>query len=442
MKSKDNKQFLAAAWAFFMLPAVAAYSGLSPFLHGRGADEHLDGDRLSSEMIKDLKAETAPQSPEAPAATEIPIVVKSGDTLSRLLARQDLPNEQSKKIIDAFKVGGVSAADLSSGETLTLIRDSAGAFQGIRKKLSEGREFVLAVDGDNFKSEIKSQKILETERTVYGVIETCFADAAQRNSVPYSVVDDLVDVLGSRIEFRRDLQPGDTFSLRYVGRRTESGEDLAPGRLISASIVNDGKFIAAVASKDSSGKQTFFDESGAIYGNYFLRYPLQFSRISSVFSTARFHPLLGIKRPHNGVDFAAPTGTPVRAVADGRVEQAGYAGDSGIVVRIQHDSKYETAYLHLSKIANDLRVGSRVSRGEVIGAVGATGLATGPHLHFSLYEHGKYIDPLRAKLPSLNPAGAKIPQVVLAAELEKLRSGISQASTLARNIQSSRRSRA
>lgn len=441
MNHKNNKQFLAAAWAFFMLPAVAVYSGVSPVINWHAAEERLESARLSSEVINNLKAEAASEPAPAPEVTEVAIVVKAGDTLSRILSSQDLSNEETQRIIDTFKSSGVPASDLSRGETITLIKDGTGDLKEFRKKLSEGREFLIAVDGAELKSEIKTQKIIETEKTAYGVIETSFADAAQKNSVPYSVIDDLVDVLGARLEFRKDLQPGDTFSLRYIDRKTESGESLAPGKLLSASIVNEGKFIAAIASPDSSGKPTFFDETGAIYGNYFLRYPLQFSRISSVFSSARFHPVLGIKRPHNGVDFAAPTGTPVRAVADGRVEQAGYSGGSGIVVRIQHDSKYETAYLHLSKIVQNLRVGSRVSRGEIIGAVGATGLATGPHLHFSLYEHGKYVDPLKAKLPSLNPSGAKIPKVVLAAEIEKLKSGIEQASALAQNM-SPKRSRA
>jgi len=167
------------------------------------------------------------------------------------------------------------------------------------------------------------------------------------------------------------------------------------------------------------GPFNYYDESGKIPGNFFLRYPLQFSRISSVFTTARFHPLLNKTRPHNGVDFAAPTGTPVRTIGDGIVIKAGYSATTGNMVRIQHCDRYTTEYMHLSKIASNLQLGSKVSRGEVIGAVGMTGLATGPHLHFGLFDNGKYVDPLQKSLP-IAPAIQTAPPAILAA-LHELR---------------------
>ncbi|RMF22475.1 MAG: hypothetical protein D6760_07400 [Deltaproteobacteria bacterium] len=143
----------------------------------------------------------------------------------------------------------------------------------------------------------------------------------------------------------------------------------------------------------------YYDREGHALGRAFLRYPVAYSRISSKFSRARLHPVLKRPRPHYGVDFAAPAGTPVHAIAAGTVTVAGWHGASGRMVKIRHDDVYESAYAHLSRIAPGVRTGTPVAKGQVIGYVGSTGLATGPHLHLALYKHGKYVDPLTVALP-------------------------------------------
>jgi murein DD-endopeptidase MepM/ murein hydrolase activator NlpD len=143
----------------------------------------------------------------------------------------------------------------------------------------------------------------------------------------------------------------------------------------------------------------YYDRLGRGIGRGFLRFPVAFTRVTSDFNTARFHPILKRTVPHYGVDFAAPVGTPVEAVADGRVLKAGWFGGNGRFVKIQHDDVYETSYSHLSRISEAVREGGLVKKGQVIGYVGSTGLATGPHLHFALYRDGKYVDPMKANLP-------------------------------------------
>jgi murein DD-endopeptidase MepM/ murein hydrolase activator NlpD len=151
----------------------------------------------------------------------------------------------------------------------------------------------------------------------------------------------------------------------------------------------------------ADGKARYFDAKGKLLGDTFLRYPVKFSRVSSSFSDARLHPVLKRRIPHNGVDFAAPVGTPVRASADGTVTFVGRKGPSGIMIKVKHNARYRTAYLHLSRIAKGIKRGTRVSRGQVIGAVGATGRVTGPHLHYSFYDRGKYVDPMKIELPTI-----------------------------------------
>jgi murein DD-endopeptidase MepM/ murein hydrolase activator NlpD len=239
--------------------------------------------------------------------------------------------------------------------------------------------------------------------------------------MPFAVVNDLVDLFSGRVEFRKHLHVGDGFSVIYTSRLAADGSELEPGPIRAASLQIDGKLYVAVRHAALDGSVRYFDEKGDPLGNYFLRYPLQFTRISSAFSTARFHPLLRLNRPHNGVDFAAPIGTAVRSVADGVVVAAGYFGEAGNMVKIQHGDRYSTAYLHLSRISTGIRTGTRVSRGQLIGAVGQSGLATGPHLHFSLYDRGQYVNPLAIELPRMPTATDIIPAAYLEATLRELK---------------------
>ncbi len=296
-----------------------------------------------------------------------------------------------------------------------------GDIQQVTRKLSNGDKLTIEGDSKNgYKAVVNEARFSEVRKTVHGVITTSFVSAALKAGVPYSAIDEVVDLLGNRVEFRKDLQPGDSFSITYTQRRcAETGTEQGFQSIISSSLYNSGNLYAAVRHVGADGKARYYDESGNLVGNYFMRYPLQYSRISSAFNEARFHPVLQRIRPHYGVDFAAPIGTPVRAVGDGVVKIAGFRGGSGRMIQIDHGERYTTAYLHLSKIS--VIPGSRVQRGQVIGAVGMTGLATGPHLHFSLYDRGKYIDPLSAPLPMIAPQGEKIPSQILAAELESIR---------------------
>jgi murein DD-endopeptidase MepM/ murein hydrolase activator NlpD len=196
---------------------------------------------------------------------------------------------------------------------------------------------------------------------------------------------------------------------------------LRPGIITSASLKTNGNLLVAVRHTNEKGESHYYDELGNPIGNYFLRYPLSFSRISSTFSYSRFHPVLKRARPHNGVDFAAPVGTPVRAVGDGIIEISGMRGAAGNMVKISHGNRWSTAYLHLHRISKDVRPGTRVSRGQVIGTVGSTGLSTGPHLHFSLYDRGRYVDPLKTNLPSMSEGIKPLAKEYLLAALEDVR---------------------
>jgi murein DD-endopeptidase MepM/ murein hydrolase activator NlpD len=213
--------------------------------------------------------------------------------------------------------------------------------------------------------------------------------------VPGRIVDDLAD-MDWDLDFS-DLQPGDTFKVIFEEFQRD-GKPIERGRIVAAAIATKGKTFTLFPLPEEKGQSS--DPSSS--SRSFLRYPLQFTRISSVFTSARFHPILERVRPHKGVDFAAPRGTPVRAVASGKVTFAGRQSGYGNIVCIDHPGPYDTAYAHLERIEKELDQGDRVERGQIIGYVGSTGLATGPHLHFELHKDGEYINPLVAKLPMID----------------------------------------
>lgn len=357
--------------------------------------------------------------PSAPEMVEYR--VSSGETLTRIWMKQGGTYSGALSAARALKSVGVSLNSIRAGEVIKLSHNGDGDITGLHKKIGEGK--VLKLSGssaDGYRARLLEAQIVETKRSVGAIVRTSISAAAELNNIPYSVIDELVDLFGTRIVFSRDLQPGDSFTVIYNERQTTDGEDLSPGSIQAASIVNGGKMLAAVRHTGEDGRGHYYDETGDPLGNYFLRYPVRFSRISSLFSKNRFHPVLKRRRPHNGVDFAAPSGTPVRSVADGVIEIAGYRGGSGRMIKIRHGSRYQTAYLHLSRISSGIRSGVRVTRGQVIGKVGMTGLASGPHLHYSLYDRGRYVDPLKTKLPKMPDDQKPIPAEVLNAMLKVL----------------------
>jgi murein DD-endopeptidase MepM/ murein hydrolase activator NlpD len=324
--------------------------------------------------------------------------VCAGETLISLW--QELGGERKGGLaaLKAFSDAKIDTRGLKAGEKISVTR-KAGEIVEFKRVLGDGATLILVGNSESgYAPRIEQGRVVQKERKATGVIMSSLVDTAQGLSLPYALVDDFVDLFSNRVEFRKDLQPGDTFSVIFDERLAEDGSALTPGAIKAASLQLGGKLFAVVRDVAPDGTVRYFDEKGEMPGKYFLRYPVKFTRISSVFSTARFHPVLNVSRPHNGVDFSAPTGTAVRTVGDGTVTFSGFKSSTGNMVRIAHGNRYVTEYMHLSKIESGIKVGERVARGELIGAVGETGLATGPHLHFGMFDSGKYVDPLKSNL--------------------------------------------
>src|SRR5664280_2822129 len=246
-----------------------------------------------------------------------------------------------------------------------------------------------------FRKEIKSEIKYSS-----GTIETSLYNAMINGGLHQSLVNELSEVFAWTVDFF-GLQKGDNFKVIYEEFFID-GKSLGVGRIYGAQFTWSDKTITAIPFIQD-GKESFFDISGNSLRKAFLKAPLQFSRISSHFSSARMHPILRIIRPHYGVDYAAPVGTPVHAIGDGRITSASDEGGAGKMVRIQHNSVYATGYLHLSRFGDGVAPGKLVKQGDIIGYVGTSGLSTGPHLDFRFYKNGSPVDPLKVDAPPVEP---------------------------------------
>ncbi len=247
----------------------------------------------------------------------------------------------------------------------------------------------------------KREKPYDVElKTAGGVVESSLSEDGSRVGLNQTLLSQLADIFSWEIDFHKDIQKGDSFKLLYEERSRKGKESKASFRILAAELINEGQRFFAIYFEKERGKGSYYDLDGRSLARAFLRFPLEFSSISSQFSHSRFHPILKVDRPHNGVDFTAKRGTPVRAVGDGKVLHAGWIkGGYGRMIDIQHDTIYASRYAHLQGLAPGIRRGVNVQKGQIIGYVGSTGRSTGAHLHFEIYRDQEYVDPLTFEFP-------------------------------------------
>jgi murein DD-endopeptidase MepM/ murein hydrolase activator NlpD len=230
--------------------------------------------------------------------------------------------------------------------------------------------------------------------------------ASQRVGLPDNLTMRLAQIFQWDIDFVLDIRPGDQFFVLYEELYLD-GEFIGTGRILAADFINQRNTYSAIAFKDSLGNTDFYTPKGISMRKAFLRAPVEFSRISSSFNLRRRHPLYKTIRPHRGIDYAAPTGTPILAAGDGKITTASRSNSNGRYIVIQHGEQFVTKYLHLSKFAKNIKSGKRVRQGQIIGYVGSTGWATGPHLHYEFLVNGTHKNPRTVELPKAEPVPAK-----------------------------------
>lgn len=263
----------------------------------------------------------------------------------------------------------------------------------------------------------KEKEIISEQKTAYGIISTSLWHTINEKNLNPVLVNELSEIFAWSIDFF-GLQKGDSFKVIYEEKYIDS-VSIGIGKIYAAYFNHMGEDFFAIPFIQND-RESFYDIEGNSLKKAFLKAPLRFSRISSRFSNSRLHPILKIRRPHHGVDYAAPVGTPVHAIGDGKIIKTGYYGDAGRMVKIRHNSVYTTAYLHLSRYGKGIKQGKYVMQGDIIGYVGSSGLSTGPHLDFRFYKQGHSVDPLKVKAPPVEPVSEENRE-----DYEKIKSVIS-----------------
>lgn len=321
--------------------------------------------------------------------------VPSGRTLGALLAAFELHEADRQALVSAIQ-RVFDVRRLRVGQPFKLDRLFDGRVRSFEYEIDGDRR--VRVEADPAAGYAATVEPIAKEITIDAVEGSIskqapsLTQALDRVGERIDLALQMADIFSGEIDFSSELQPGDGFRL-VVERQTREGVFVGYGAILAAEFVASGRPLRAFRYTTAGAKPAYYDEQGRSLKRFFLKSPLKFEpRITSRFSTSRRHPILGYNRAHNGVDYSAPTGAPVVSVAPGTVTLAGWTGGGGRTVRVRHNNGYESEYLHLSSI--EVRAGSRVSQGELVGKVGATGLATGPHLHYGLRRHGAYVNPV------------------------------------------------
>ena len=324
------------------------------------------------------------------------ITIRKGDTLSDILNRAGHDSSDIHRLIQSNPDARVFR-QMYPGQKLRLRAGANGPLQELVYETDPGEAFHLVRREDHFEL-TKELRTFETRVAhVSGIIESSLFEDGQDAGLSDNLVMKLVEIFGWDIDFALDLRRGDSFSVIHE-EKFWRGQKVTDGVILAAEFVNQGRVFRAIAFRDANGYTSYYTPDGTSVRRPFLRTPVEFSRITSRFTGGRYHPILKTWRAHKGVDYAAPVGTPVRATASGRLLSIGWNGGGyGKRIVIRHNATYNTVYAHLSRFRDGLRVGSFVDQGQTIGYVGATGLASGPHLHYEFQVNGAHRNPLTFK---------------------------------------------
>lgn len=326
--------------------------------------------------------------------------IKPNEHLSLILNKYNISTRQ-QVLINNLKASEFDVRKMQSKKPYTLML-SSDSLKSLRYFVYQPNliDYTILDFTEDLKVRHERNKVDTLQQLLISQINSSLYNAVVQEGSSPLLVNALSDIYAWVIDFF-GLQKGDAFKVHYETYEV-NGVFAGLGKIHSAHFIHMGKDFYAVRYDQGEGGE-YFDEYGNSLRKAFLKAPLQFSRISSRFSNARKHPVLKITRPHHGVDYAAPVGTPVMTVGDGTVTERKYSGGAGNMVTIRHNSVYTTSYLHLSKFGDGIKVGAHVKQGQVIGYVGSTGLSTGPHLDFRFYMNGRPVDPLKVEPPSAEP---------------------------------------
>lgn len=330
------------------------------------------------------------------------ITIGKGDTVAGALEEAGVDSDEAFQVVAALGKH-VDMREVQPGQILN-VRFAAGGspetakVERLTMEVDPLQTVTLTRDGDTFNAKL-DKKDLETKTYAgYAKIQSSLYGSAERAGIPPAVLAHVIKLYSRTIDFQRDIRQGDEIEVLYDGQQTEDGEYKRTGNVIFANLTIGGKQVPIYRFENDDGSVDYYDEKGRTTRKTLLKTPIDGARMSSGFGMRR-HPILGYSKMHKGVDFAAPTGTPIYAAGDGVVDFAGRKSGYGNYIALRHTSQYKTAYAHMYKFAKGMRPGVRVKQGDVIGYVGSTGRSTGPHLHYEVIVSGRQVNPRSVDLP-------------------------------------------
>ena len=353
----------------------------------------------TSNML-DLEVLEKPKVPKCKAR-----LVAYNDTISDILMDNGVSWNEIYAILSDKNSKNIFT-NLNVGQKLEFCFDHKRNLSTINYYLDDLETFTVEKRQNNFKSYKQSKKYSYERAFAHGVITDSLFAAGKKANMSDTLIMNMADIFAWDIDFSLDLRSGDSFKILYE-KKLLDGQVVGEGKILLAQFINRSKTYRAVFFNANKNSGSYYDFAGNSMRKKFLRSPVNFTRISSHFNLKRLHPKLHIIRAHKGVDYAAPTGTKIKAVGNGKVIFKGIKGGYGKVIILQHGSKYSTLYAHLHKFAKSIYEGKKVTQGELIGYVGSTGLATGPHLHYEFRVNGKHKNPVTVKLPDSAPLSKK-----------------------------------
>lgn len=334
---------------------------------------------------------------------------RSGDTIGAILTRFQIPQAE-RSLWERSVRRDIGNRPIPAGKDIHLYFAKAGM---VSRTAPNGQLKAIEIDDSNDALALTWEKgirgILFQRRekphdvelkTVSGVVEESLFEDGRKAGIHPALLSQLTDIFTWDVDLEKEIRKGDSFKILYE-ERSRRGQDTKVGlRILAAELVNAGHKMTAIYFEKQKGQGNYYNSEGRSLARSFLRFPLEFAAITSRFTDSRFHPILRANLPHTGVDFAAQRGTPVRAVGDGVIVEAGWNGGYGKVIDIKHDATYMSRYAHLDRFAEGIKPGTPVTKGQLIGYVGSTGRSTGPHLHFELYKDQQYVNPLSVDFPA------------------------------------------
>lgn len=372
------------------------------FLLGTCASLYFYNLQPQSDIPTEIPADVV-DLPIIPIEEAFPHVITPKSTLFSVLSELDVPSPTIQIIVDTAKPHQ-NLAQLKPGIRFQIVRESqtSNDLSEIDFRFSAIDRLVIKKINGQWSAEKIHEKVDIKIVSFSGIVTSSLWESALKAKMDPDLISELADIFGWEVDFSREVRVNDRWRIT-VEEKTVQGQPVGWGSILAAEYENAGRSYQAALYRANDKDMGYFTPEGNSLRKMFLKSPIRYGRITSTFKRRRFHPIMKVFRPHNGVDYGAPTGTPVRTVASGTVTFAQRSGGGGNVIKVRHNSTYETAYKHLSGYAKGIRSGAHVQQGQVIGYVGSTGLSSGPHLHFEFYQNGRYIDPLSKKFPSAEP---------------------------------------